>query len=589
MIEAAFRFAGVAVVFVAGGLACSPLARAQTVVPRNPVLFDAAMRSGVSGVVRDRTGKPQIGAVVEVLNGQYALVARTFTDDRGRYSLPHLSAGMYQVKATSSLLLPAIRPDLRLLANSKAVVNLTLSNLYQALDWLPAEPRAANSPSDEWDWTLRLSTNRPLLRVLPPEIAQMAAAHGILDVQGPVLVEGGATPVRAASRETVRTGLRRFGEGGLTEQLQWSPEEAQEQAIVLGAEIGAERLGGSAAYRQELAPDRTLTTIASYTERPGVRSSAGAGLQTARVRSASTVKLGELAEISAGTELAAARLGRTAIAVESHPFAKLTVRGGKGVAVEYRVASAVTATEADALEREAGEDAPALVASGGRLRMEGGLHQEVRVTRRTGKWTGEIGLFDDELRHPMVQGFVRGDEASIDSNDVLLDPETGIIAVSGRGYSHGGVMALLHDQLSPDTWLTLRFAMGEAVTAPPFGAGLAAFGAKNTPSASVSAGMRLPGSNTAVRGSYRWQPVSTVTGVTPFATGGPDAYLGFSVRQPLHLKRVGDRAGATRMEAVLDVRNLLAQGYRPFLSEDGTTVFFAQAQRTIAAGLSFSF
>ena len=42
-------------------------------------------------------------------------------------------------------------------------------------------------------------------------------------------------------------------------------------------------------------------------------------------------------------------------------------------------------------------------------------------------------------------------------------------------------------------------------------------------------------------------------------------------------------------EATIDVTNLLAEGYRPFLSADGRTLYLAQSPRTIRAGLSFSF
>jgi hypothetical protein len=39
----------------------------------------------------------------------------------------------------------------------------------------------------------------------------------------------------------------------------------------------------------------------------------------------------------------------------------------------------------------------------------------------------------------------------------------------------------------------------------------------------------------------------------------------------------------------VDVRNLLAEGYRPFLSNDGSVLYFAQASRAIEGGLSFNF
>jgi hypothetical protein len=57
------------------------------------------------------------------------------------------------------------------------------------------------------------------------------------------------------------------------------------------------------------------------------------------------------------------------------------------------------------------------------------------------------------------------------------------------------------------------------------------------------------------------------------------------VRQPLRLRR--DETG--HFEALLDVRNLLAEGYQPFLLNDGSLLVFAQDQRGIRAGLSFTF
>ena len=567
-----------------------------------PSLSGAVLRSDVSGVVRDRAGRPQIGAMVELLSAEYGVVARTFTDDRGRYSLARLGAGVYQVEATNSLFLPTIHPDLRLLIHSKVIVNLTLSTLYQALQWLPAEPRTSPAESDDWAWTLRLSANRPLLRLLDPgQAAAQTAQGGIADhSNGPVLIEAENRTAQGSRQVMVHSGLRRFGQGGLEQQVVWNGD-SETRTVLLAVQSaidpsGLGRLSTSAAYHQELSPDRSVVTIVTLADRPSIQSGATGGLITTRLRSASTVRLGDLAEVSAGTELEAARLGAGATVFGSHPFAAVQVHAGDTL-VRYSMASAPTATGADALTEQAALDAPALSESGGVLRMEQGLHQELAVSRRVRSWTGEISLFHDTLAHPVVEGGVSGNEAALDSGDVLYDPGTGTIAVSGKGYSGGGVLAMLRDQLSPDTWLSLRYAMGDAVAlagAAPPGSSVAQavhapgnFVAQRTPMASVAAGTRLPGSGTVVRGSYRWQPDGTLTQVAPFDAGGayPDAYLGLSIRQPLHLQRVG----AGKLEAILDVRNLLAQGYRPFLSQDGTTVYFAQAQRCIAGGLSFAF
>ena len=601
-----------AIAFVAGTFASSPLASAQgsqrrAVAAGGSQAMLGALRSVVSGVVRDADGRPQVGALVEVLNAQYALVARTFTDDRGRYSLPRLLQGTYQIKATSSLYLPALRPDLRLLPDSRVIVNLTLSTLYQALQWLPAQPRDADSTPEDWSWTLRLAANRPLLRALDPAAAHQASANGVLDLDGPVLVEPerpAAVATEHSRRLLVHTGFNRFGEGGASEKAMFTAGDGESRALLFAAETGlmpqgTERLSTTGAYRQQLTPDRSVTTAVTFTDRPSIVAGerSESGLATMRVRSGTTMHLGDLAEASAGTELAYARLASSA-ALGSHPYAQLIVHTGQATMVRYSVATARSMADPDRLEAEAAEDAPLLSQVNGSLRMEQGLHQELRLTHKVRGWTGDLSVFEDAMKHPVLQGAVSGrasgDEAAIDSNDVLLDPGTGTIAVSGQSYHGGGVMGLLRDQLSPGTWLSFRYALGKAVVLPLTApqttavgiAGVAhAAAAKSSSMLAVTGETHLAGTGTVLRGSYRWQPVSTLTGVDSYDSSTPDAYLSISVRHPLHMHR----ADSGRLEAVLDVRNLLAQGYRPFLSQDGTTVYFTQEQRCIAGGVSFSF
>jgi hypothetical protein len=74
-----------------------------------------------------------------------------------------------------------------------------------------------------------------------------------------------------------------------------------------------------------------------------------------------------------------------------------------------------------------------------------------------------------------------------------------------------------------------------------------------------------------------------VTAVDPYEED--QGYLSFYVRQAV---RWGDRL-PPGLEATVDVTNLLAQGYLPFLSADGRTLFLAQSPRAIQGGLSFTF
>ena len=603
VISGTSRFVGFAVAFVASTFASPFSALAQAPHHRASAkdLFGTVPHAAVTGTVLDRGGQPQSGARVELLNSRDRVIAETYTDEDGRYRLPRLGAGMYQIEVDNALFLPTLRTDLRLLSGSRLVVNLTLSTLYEAMQWLPAQAPATNGSPDDWSWTLRLATNRPLLRMLDPAEAQKLHSSAIL-------VENGDVPASQShtTEVTVHSGLARFGEGGLEQGVAWSSHTGEERALLLAAQTafapdGSGRLESSAGYVQQLSPDRSMTTIVTVADRPSIEGADGsAGLTTMRIRSSSTIRLGDLAEIDGGTEIVAAHMNGAATAVASHPFATIRV-SAHGTNFEYRAATAPTLTDAANLQAESAEDAPALSEADGRVQIEEGLHQELRLSREIargafGALSGEMSLFDDSMTHPVLQGAVGpaigGGEAAVDSQNVLYDPGTGTIAVSGRGYSGGGVMALLRDQLSPDTWLSLRYAMGEALALPTAAAtqsGLeniaATTTAQETPMAAVEGGTRIPHTGSVLRASYRWQPLDTLTSVTPFVWEVPDAYLGVSLRQPLHLP--GGSNG--RLEAIVDVRNLLAQGYRPFLSQDGTVVYFAQAQRCVAAGVRFSF
>jgi hypothetical protein len=96
---------------------------------------------------------------------------------------------------------------------------------------------------------------------------------------------------------------------------------------------------------------------------------------------------------------------------------------------------------------------------------------------------------------------------------------------------------------------------------------------------------KLAASGMQWRASYRWQNPGTLTPVNAFAAGTADPYLSFLVRQPIRYRRMIPNG----VEALVDVRNLLAEGYRPFVSRDGSTLYFAEAARSVQGGLSFTF
>ena len=92
----------------------------------------------------DSAGVPQIGAVVQLLRPDLSVVATVYTSSKGRFSFASVLPGHYAVKAMGTSFLPSLRENVRV--RTSTVVNLTLNTLYEVMQWLPAEPRAARRP-----------------------------------------------------------------------------------------------------------------------------------------------------------------------------------------------------------------------------------------------------------------------------------------------------------------------------------------------------------------------------------------------------------------------------------------------------------
>src|SRR5881227_1029848 len=82
----------------------------------------ADANAGLSGRVVDSTGKPQLGAIVEVFGTPGAAPLRAFTDAKGFYAVANLIPGTYFIKATATTFLPSIRENVNLDAGSHLMV-----------------------------------------------------------------------------------------------------------------------------------------------------------------------------------------------------------------------------------------------------------------------------------------------------------------------------------------------------------------------------------------------------------------------------------------------------------------------------------
>jgi hypothetical protein len=202
-----------------------------------------------------------------------------------------------------------------------------------------------------------------------------------------------------------------------------------------------------------------------------------------------------------------------------------------------------------------------------------------------------VVVFADSIRNPVIEAMVHFAGGSAVPVAALFDNGSGMLRTAGPNFLSQGIVASVERRLPGGNQVRLSYANGNALVMAALPQSLemadvvGAVHARRAQSYSISLSGTLDGTGTRWRASYRWQPEDTVTDVAPYALDAAEPYLNLRMRQPIHLSR----DGSTGIEALLDVRNMLAEGYRPFLLNDGSMVVFADDQRSIRGGLAFTF
>ncbi|HEX3372650.1 MAG TPA: carboxypeptidase-like regulatory domain-containing protein [Edaphobacter sp.] len=550
--------------------------------------------AAVSGVVRDAQGVAQLGALVQVVAENSAVLGTAFTDLHGRYLIPHLAPGTYGVRASAALFVPATRDNLQLRAGAQTIVNLTLNTLFESATWIPAERRKADEPSDDWKWTMRSAANRPILR---------------LEEDGDVIMVSSSVTENSPKhtdrvRAEMTAGDGGFGSSGVHDIFVLDRTLDDGSGLVVHADFGQQTGANAirprpstevaAGFQSRLGFAGAGRAVVSYQSHPELVSSGGTlGLDAMQVASAQQMRIGDFADIEAGSTLYVVR--SSGFASGARPFLKITAHPVKAWTVGYRMATSQN------LQSFAGLDAvqpdlPIAVMYQGRTQTEQGHHQEFTASRKAGPGVVQISYYRDSLDRVAVSGGGALGAADIQktiqpgANGIIADSTTGNFRFLSGGFNAQGVNVTVSEPISSTMWLAVEYATGSAL-APKDGAlmTLPTMSTSLAPEVAQTATIALRGrvvrSGTRVRASYRWQPARLVTAVDPYASFGDQAYFSCHLRQAL---RLGSLLPAG-LDATVDVTNLMAQGYRPFLSADGHTLFLAESPRTVQAGLAFTF
>ena len=541
----------------------------------------ATKPGSVSGEVRNSQGKPESGAVVELLKPDLTMVAEAATDHQGHYQFQHIHVGMYDLKVSNAFFLPTLRENVRIEGATRTVVNMTLNTLYEAFRWLPAQPRSKNEPPDDWAWTLRLAANRPLLRMLK---------------NGPlVMVDDGTGHRSLEARVTIRGGSGGFGNGGLHQDLEIADHGDGSRGLVLRTDLAD--IGQSASpafkmvagYERRMAMNDSIRMVGVVEDHPEIATGPGGrGLSAFALRSAETMDLMPGVEAQVGDEVLG--LHSQSMMVANYPFASFTVQNGP-TRVSYSVATSPDVQRADEVDQFT-QLVSLAAKSNGRLVAEHGLHQALEVSRSMGDHGHmSVSVYHDSINNPVVSGGGPMTAADLSSGDALYDPMTELMSVAGQGFTSTGMMAEVSNRVMQNLWMSLNVATGNALeytgdgSSMPVAEQVMALQPRESEMVAVSATGKVVNTGTQWRVGYRWQGGGILTPVAEYASNVPGPYLSLFVRQPIRYRHVLPNG----VEAMVAVRNLLAEGYRPFLSSDGTTLYFAQVSRSVEGGVSFTF
>lgn len=552
---------------------CPQLAGFVLLISLGAVPVRAASGS-VTGLVRNSAGVPQIGAQVQLLRPDLSVVTSAYTNTEGRFVIASIFPGHYALKVIDESFLPSMRENVRI-RGGRTVVNLTLNTLYEVMQWLPAQPRGADARSDDWEWTLRSAVNRPLLRWL---------------ADGPLVVvrdgSGAAPKLRARLMATGQAGT--FGESGqrFSATVEDTPANSRELLARVdfapGSNAGMESMLG---FRQDLGYVGSVQSVAAVALQPLIEGTGNSGLATAAMSNSETMHLGPAVDAEVGSVEVFGRSAEATVA-RALPFASAALHLGTST-VTYRMATTVQAVD----PAEPSEMLPRFSARDGQLELEHGLHQEIGVEHSTDTSTMAMLFYSDTIQNPVLEAsasFAPG--VSPAEAGALYDPVSGLIRAAGQGYHSTGMEASFERRLPGGNLMRASYTNGSAVVMPAltqagFAQLVAAARARRVQAYAISLSGTLEGTRTRWRASYRWQPDNTVTAVTPFEVEALAPYLDLRLYQTVHQVR----KGVVGVEAMLEVQNLLAQGYHPFLMSDGSVLIFAQGQRAFTGGVAFTF
>ena len=543
-------------------------------------LWGVERPASISGYVRNASGAPQMGAAVEVL-GPTADGLRVFTNEKGFFSAEVLFPGTYSVKVSAPAFLPTLREKISVKAGASVLLNLTLTTLFDAVQFAP---RRGSEDDGDWDWVLRSTANRPVLRILPDGSVVMAKAKSSgPDLKGTLAFVAGSPSQGFGSVSDRSTAF-------VVEKSIFSSDTLKFRGDV-GSGPGLPNAVMRASYKHQMSngstPEVAFTMRRLSTPDLGLRD---ASLQALALSVADDVAVGSVLELKFGSELQSVQfMGKVTAA---RPFGSITAHLSPDTKLEYSYSTSRPNRRAekgfDSAPADLSESDPRISMAGFSPAIERAHHQEVALSHREGDTSMQVALYSDRLADPALTGV---GEPSALSGEVLPDVYSGTFTYQGSNFETRGVRLVLERKLASDVSATVDYSYGGALELDGGAVNLQDVRdhtvTRNRQALSAKLSGTAPVTKTRWIASYGWSSGRALTPVDMFnaSAGQADPFFDLFFRQPVP----GTSSLSGHMDIVLEIRNLLAQGYVPVFGEDGRTVYLVQSARAVRGGVAFNF
>jgi hypothetical protein len=315
-----------------------------------------------------------------------------------------------------------------------------------------------------------------------------------------------------------------------------------------------------------------------------------AALQALALNTGDDFAIDDVLELKFGSELQTIQfLGHV---TAFRPYGSVELHASPNTLVEYDYATSLPNTRDDkgfdSSPADLSEADPRVSMVNFATRLERAHHQELSLSRRIGKNNIQVAVYNDRVADTALVG--TGD-VSAAGGFLLPDMYSGTFTYGGDTLREHGLRIVLQRKLSSDLTATLDYACGDVLdlAKPDVELQDAAQWITTQSRHAVAAKLSgtIPQTHTRWIASYRWINGPALTPVDMFnaSPGQSDPFLNIFLRQPI--PTMGFLP--SHMEAIIDVRNLLAQGYIPVIGQDGQTVYLVQAARSVRGGVTITF